>query len=92
MGRVLPQHHGELGHRAVPLPVFPRLSASPFSLTGDGGRGALGSGSAPPLSARLEDGTRLHDFQLRPGPARRQPVESSCSRLPTRAEGMATRT
>ena len=72
--------------------MFPRLSASPFSLTGDGGRGALGSGSAPPLSARLEDGPRLHDFQLLPGPACRQLAESSRSRLPTRAEGMATRT
>ena len=56
--------YGELGHRAIPFPVFPRLSVSPFSLSGDGGRGALGSGSAPPLSARLEDGPGLHGFQL----------------------------
>ena len=76
LGRVLPKHHGELGHRAIPFPVFPRLSATPFSLSGDGGRGTLGPGPALPLSARLEDGPEVHGGQLPPVPTRRQTAES----------------
>ena len=55
-----------------------------FPLSGDGGSGPLGSGSAPPVSARVEDCPECHSLQYRPGPARRP-------ELPAGPEGMAPR-
>ena len=71
--------------------MCPRLSAPPFSLAGDGGGGSLGPGSAPSVSARLEDRPERHGLLRRPGPTRRQPAEGSRPDLPAGPKGMAPR-